>query len=197
MEDPRLEHWQAVLRIYRYLARTKDVSLVMRSEGMQCEMADQFLEGLGDADWAGCAETRQSHTGWLIRAGGSLVSWYSKRQTCVAQSTTEAEYVAAASVANEVVWWRRLCVDFGYEFGGPVRVLCDNSSAVSLANHAGKFEATKHIALRYHVLRDYQKRGIVIVQWRESSEMWADVMTKNCEPKHFRSIVSKLMGELV
>ena len=113
----------------------------------------------------------------------------------MAQSTAEAEYVAAASVANEVVWWRRLCVDFGYEFGGPVRVLCDNSSAVSLANHAGKFEATKHIALRYHVLRDYQKQGILKVEWRESNRMWADVMTKNCEPKHFRSIVSQLMGE--
>ena len=63
MDRPCARHWRAVLRIYDYLARTKDVALVMKSRGMQCELGDQFLEGLADADWAGCGETRKSHTG--------------------------------------------------------------------------------------------------------------------------------------
>ena len=91
MGNPAPEHWDAVLRIYAYLARTKDVALVMRSNGMQCELYDQFLEGFSDSDWAGCPDTRRSYTGWLVRAGGSLVAWYSKRQDCISQSTTEAE----------------------------------------------------------------------------------------------------------
>ena len=126
MGNPAPEHWGAVLRIYAYLARTKDVALVMKSSGMECAFHDQFLEGFSDSDWAGCLDTRRSHTGWLVRAGGSLVAWYSKRQDCISQSTTEAEYVAAAAAANEVVWWKRLCEDLGYDGAGPVTVWCDN-----------------------------------------------------------------------
>ena len=89
---------------------------------MSCEFTDQLLEGL---------DTRRSHTGWVVRVGGSLVSWYSKRQSCIAQSTTEAEYVAAAAVANEVVWWQKLCRDFGYDRAGPVTIWCDNRAAAT------------------------------------------------------------------
>ena len=197
MDRPCRRHWKAVLRIYAYLARTKDVALVMSSRGMECELADQFLEGFSDSDWAGCKETRKSHTGWLIRVGGSLVAWYSKRQSSISQSTAEAEYVAAAAVANEIVWWRRLCNDMGYGFDGPVTIWCDNRAATTLADHAGRFEAAKHIQMRYHVIRDYQKRGIVKVRWRQSKRMWADVLTKNCQSGHFRTIVSELMREEV
>ena len=197
MDRPCAKHWRAVIRIYGYLARTKNVALVMSSRGMECELADQFLDGMSDSDWAGCAETRKSHTGWVVRVGGSLVSWYSKRQGSVSQSTAEAEYVAAAAVANEVIWWRRLCTDMGYSFKGPVTIWCDNRAATTLADHEGRFDAVKHIQLRYHVLRDYQKRGLVQVRWRSSRYMWADVLTKNCQPKHFRNIVTQLMGEKV
>ena len=197
MEKPNPTHWAAVVRIYAYLARTKGVALLMNSRGMECELVDQFLEGFSDADWAGCQETRKSHTGWMVRVGGSLVAWYSKRQTGISQSATEAEYVAAAALANEVVWWRRLCVDFGYTVGGPVTVWCDNRGATLLADHDCDFDASKHIQLRYHVLRNYQQRGVVKVQWRKSSKMWADVLTKNCTAKHFQAIVSEVMGESV
>ena len=195
MGNPAPEHWEAVLRIYHYLARTKDVALLMSSRGMHCEVTDQLLEGFSDSDWAGCPDTRRSHTGWIIRVGGSLVSWYSKRQSGISQSTTEAEYVAAAAVANEVIWWRRLCNDLGYESNGPVTVWCDNRAATSLAKHAGNFEAAKHIQLRYHVLRHYQNEGLIRVRWRRSDSMWADILTKNCAYSHFERIVNALMGE--
>ena len=197
MDKPNPTHWAAVVRIYAYLARTKGVALLMRSRGMECEVMDQFLEGFSDADWAGCKETRKSHTGWLVRVGGSVVAWHSKRQTGIAQSATESEYVAAGALANEVVWWRRLCVDFGYRAEGPVTVWCDNRGATLLADHDCNFDASKHIQIRYHVLREYQKQGIIKVQWRRSATMWADVLTKNCTAKHFQAIVSEVMGENV
>ncbi len=164
---------------------------------MECEMTNQFLEGFSDSDWAGCQETRKSHTGWMIMVGGSLVAWYSRRQTGIAQSTTEAEYVAAGAAANEVIWWRRLCTDLGYDADGAVTVWCDNRAASLLADHEGRFDAAKHIQIRFHVLRQYQKQGLVNVQWRQSAKMWADVLTKNCTAKHFRTLVSKIMGEQV
>ena len=195
MGSPAPEHWDAVLRIYRYLARTKDVALRMHSRGMQCELTDQLLEGFSDSDWAGCPDTRRSHTGWLVRIGGSLVSWYSKRQSCIAQSTTEAEYIAAAAIANELVWWKLLCKDFGYTSSGPISIWCDNRAATTLSDHAGNFDAAKHIEVRYHVVRRYQRLGIIKVCWRRSCTMWADVLTKNCSYPHFETVVSKLLGE--
>ena len=123
------------------------------------------------------------------------MAWYSKRQDCISQSTTEAEYVAAGAAANEIIWWRRLCEDLGYGGEGPVTVWCDNRAATALSEHACNFEVAKHIQVRYHVIRDYRSRGLVRVCWRRSNTMWADVLTKNCSPGHFERIVEALMGE--
>ena len=107
----------------------------------------------------------------------------------------EAEYVAAAALANEVVWWRRLCEDLGYTANGPVTMWCDNRAATILADHEGKFDAVKHIQVRYHVLRDYQTRGIVKVQWCVASRQWADILTKNCAVADFKRVAAELFGE--
>ena len=195
MADPAPVHWDAVCRIYRYLKGTRNLALNMASSGMDVQLVDQFMDGFCDADWAGCPYTRKSCTGWLVRVGGSVVSWYSKRQSSISQSSTEAEYVAAASLANEVVWWRRLCSDLGYDANSPVTLWCDNRAPSLLADHEGKFDAVKHIQLRYHVLRDYQKRGIVKVKWCSAARQWADVLTKNCSTTQFRQVVEELMGE--
>ena len=103
--------------------------------------------------------------------------------------------MAAASLANEVVWWRRLCSDLGYDANSPVTLWCDNRATSLLADHDGKFDAVKHIQLRYHVLRDYQKRGIVKVKWCSAARQWADLLTKNCSINQFRQVVEELMGE--
>ena len=138
------------------------------------------------AGWSGWVHVR-----WLHGTLSGRLPW----RSLLAQSTTEAEYIAAASMANEIVWWKRLCDDLGYEVGGPVTIWCDNRGATLLAEHEGNFEATKHIQLRYHILRDYQNRDILRVRWRKSGEMWADVLTKNCCYPHFSRVVSKLLGE--
>ena len=200
MADPAPEHWEAVCRIYRYLKGTSHVGLTMTpGEGASSCMGDRpvsdFLQGYCDSDWAGCPMTRKSYTGWLVKVGGGLVAWYSKRQGCIAQSSTEAEYVAAAALGNEMVWWRRLLEDLGYVQGGPVTIWCDNRSTNRLAEHPGRFEATKHIELRYHVLRDYQERGVIKMRWTSTWTQLADILTKNGDVKRFRRVVAEIMGE--
>ena len=194
MAHPGPQHWTAVLRIYRYLKRTKGVPLRFRAVNLRVEVMSRVLDGFSDADWAGCRTTSKSHTGWVVRVGGAPVAWHSRQQDCISQSTCEAEYVAAASLANELVWWSRLCGDFGLPVNGPINLLCDNKAATSLADHAGKFEATKHIALRYHVLRDHQREGLVRVRWVSGDKMFADIFTKNCGVGHFLKMASHLMG---
>ena len=194
MNKPGMDHWVAVQRIYRYLNGTKDKALVMRSKGMGCEVG-AFMDAMSDSDWLGEPDTRLSHTGYVVRVGGSTVSWSSKRQMVHAQSTTEAEYIAAATTANELIWWRRLMDDFSYINDGPVTIYCDNSAAALLADHESKFDRTKHIQLRYHLLRDYQRRGSIRVQWCPAEDMVADCLTKNPSVKHFRRMAGRMLGE--
>ena len=195
MDRPGPKHLDAVLRIYNYLHRTRDVALNMAASDMALTVHD--CEAFSDVDWAGCTETSKSTTGWIIRVGGSTVAWYSKRQGSVAQSSCEAEYVAAAAAANEIVWWRRLLSDFGHGNTGPTKLYCDNKAATILAQHSGRFEATKHIGLRLHVLRRYQANKVVDVTWLPATNMIADIMTKNTEPALFRRLATIIMGETV
>ena len=103
--------------------------------------------------------------------------------------------MAAAALGNEMVWWRRLLEDLGYVQGGPVTIWCDNRSTNRLAEHPGRFEATKHIELRYHVLRDYQERGVIKMRWTSTWTQLADILTKNGDVKRFRRVAAEIMGE--
>ena len=199
--SPGPEHWTALLRVCGYLARTKATPLVLRAAGLTDTVSVDGLDlrvvGNSDADWAGDADTSSSHTGWIVRFGGALVAWRAEIQGSVSQSSCEAEYVAAAALANELVWWRTLAADLGYAPAGAYPILCDNKAATTLARHSGRFEATKHILLRYHVLRDYQRRGFTRALWVPAVRQWADVLTKNCGVAQFRRVVSHVLGAAV
>ena len=194
MSDPAPEHWRAVQRIYAYLNRTKDVPLRLKAVGLHQSLAWKRFVGHGDSDWAGDVDTRRSHTGWCVRVGGALVAWHSKQQTCTAGSTAEAELVASNSLARELIWWRKLAVDNGYGTNGPFSLFTDSSSVQSLAQHAGKFDAVKHIQIKYNQIRDYQRAGEVDVRWTPGNLQWSDIFMKNCAVHHFRRIAGFLMG---
>ena len=198
--NPGAIHWRAVVRVFRYLKRTVDKELILGGPGCGAlfpQGADGQLVGFSDADWAGCLDTSVSKTGWLVFFRGSLVSWRSSAQSSVSQSSCEAEYVASASLANEVMWWRQFLSEVSSPPAGPTMMYCDNLAAVGLAEHAGSFEATKHFRLRYHVLRQYQSEGAVRVLWCPSTEQLADILTKNVSVKTFRRIAGVLLGSVV
>ena len=98
-------HWSSVKRVLRYIKGTIDF-------GLRFEAADDFqLHGYSDADWAGCKDTRKSTSGQVFSIGNCTVSWRSRKQSIIALSTTEAEYVALYDAAQEAVWLRRLLGD--------------------------------------------------------------------------------------
>lgn len=80
---------------------TKSLSLTYRGD---CELK---LVGYTDSDWGGDKETRRSTSGYVFTLAGAPVSWSSRRQSTVALSSTEAEYIAAAEATNEAVWIAR------------------------------------------------------------------------------------------
>jgi hypothetical protein len=190
MASPAPVHWQAVLRIYGYLQRTRAVPLHFPSSvGTSSE-----LTGYSDSDWRGCLETRKSHSGWLVFRGRSLIAWHSARQTTLAQSSAEAEFTAAVSLAQELCWWRLLFQDLGSPCDKPTTIWCDSSSAVQLSQHNGHFDHTKYWSWRMHQLQEYYAVGAIVVSWLPTVKQTADCLTKNLYPGVFLPVASFMLG---
>ena len=102
--NPMREHWTAKKRIIRYLKGTTSYGLEYSRNGDD----KSILSGYSDADWAGDINDRKSTSVYLFMMSGAAKSWKSRKQTCVALSTAEAEYVALASAAQEAAWMRQL-----------------------------------------------------------------------------------------
>jgi hypothetical protein len=134
----RTSHWQAVKRIFRYLLHTPDFDLWY---SMSSSLA---LHGFSDADFAGCRLDRKSTYGTCQFLGSSLVSWSSRKQSSVAQSTTEAEYIATTSCCSQLLWISYNMSDFGEEYTH-VPLQCDRTSAISVAKNPVLHCKTKHI----------------------------------------------------
>jgi hypothetical protein len=121
----------------------------------------------------------------------SLVSWASKKQNSVALSTAEAEYIAASHCCAQLLWMRQTLRDCGYKLS-KVPLLCDNESAIRMADNPVEHSRTKHIDIRYHFLRDHQQREDIEIAYVSTKEQLADIFTKPLDEKTF----SKLRNEL-
>ena len=173
---PLKSHWMAVLRIFKYLKGTLNYCLEYVKTGNLSE--DLTLRVYSDSDYAGCKQTSRSTSGYCAMIGSNTVSWSSTRQKLVTMSSAEAEYVALTDAAKEVVWARRFLKNLGIVFKRPTEVLEDNQSAIALVKSAGSHKRTKHIAVRYHWIRELQSKNIVDVKYLPTGEMIADTFTK-------------------
>jgi hypothetical protein len=149
--NPKEAQLTALKRILRYLVYTPKL-------GLWYPRGSAFdLIGYSDADWAGCKINRKSTSGTCQFLGRSLVSWASKKQNSVALSTAKAEYIAAGHCCAQLLWMRQTLRDYGYKLT-KVPLLCDNESAIRMADNPVEHSRTKHIAIRYHFLRDHQQK---------------------------------------
>lgn len=110
--------------------------------------------------------------------GSGAVSWSSKKQQVVTLSTTEAEFIAAASCACQAIWLKRILEMLHQTQLEPTQIYCDNSSTIKLSKNPVLHGRSKHIDVRYHFLRDLVKDGIIELIFCRSEEQVADVLTK-------------------
>ncbi|KAD5802460.1 hypothetical protein E3N88_13820 [Mikania micrantha] len=120
---PKESHLIAVKRIFRYLQGTQSLG-IWYSTGHSCK-----LVAFSDSDYAGCKLTRKSTSGGCQFLGNCLVSWQSKKQTSVATSTAEAEYIAAASCTSQILWLQTQLLDYGIK-ESKTPLLMDSASAL-------------------------------------------------------------------
>ena len=107
-----------------------------------------------------------------------MISWFSRKKSCVALSTAKAEYVTACSTSCEAVWLRKLLSDlFDLQLDATC-IYCDNQSCVKLSENLVFHDKSKHIEIKYHYIRDMVQRGAVKLQYVLMNEQIADVLTK-------------------
>jgi len=171
--NPGRAHWTALKRVFRYLKGTKNYKLLYSSKG------NANLIGYSDADWAGDVDTRRSTTGYAFVLQGGAISWCSKKQSTVALSTTEAEYLAIGAACQETIWLRSLLRELDPSaIAEPTILYSDNQSAIKLSENNAYRARSKHIDTRHHFVRQQVKEGTIKLVHLNSREMTADCLTK-------------------
>ena len=182
MAAPRESHWRATKYLLRYLRGS--AALGLRYHGPQPGGADGSvagelpIEGFADANYAGCKDTFRSTTGQLFLMNGAAVSWASTLQPTVAQSTTEAEYMASAAATKEALWHRKLRRDMQLRADAPTQLWGDNQGALALVKDPVLHARTKHIDVHHHAVRERVARKEVVFDYCPTSDMVADALTK-------------------
>ena len=116
------------------------------------------------------------------------MSWRSKKQSCVALSTAEAEYVALASAAQEAVWMGELTAQFSDRSPETITIYEDNQSAISMAKNPQFHGRTKHISVKYHFIREQVDKKAVELKYCPTEEMVADMLTKGLAKEQFQKL---------
>lgn len=199
----RLPHEQAVKRIVRYLKATPDKGLILDPKGADFEcFVDADFAGAWSAASAGEEISSYSRTGYLIRYAGCPLIWASKRQTLIALSTTEAEYIALSTALREVIFLMQL-VDEMIRFGVPIglttpivrcRTFEDNAGALELANSPKYRPRTKHLSLRLHHFRQHVRDGSITIEPISTKDQLADIFTKPIPRVQFEVLRKQIMG---
>ncbi|GJU51848.1 retrovirus-related pol polyprotein from transposon RE1 [Tanacetum coccineum] len=112
-----------------------------------------------DSDWAGKALCFEKGvlSGYIFTLGSGVFCWNSKKQSVVAQSSAEAEYISVAGAVNHAIWIRKLLSDLDLTQEVPTAIFCDNKSAIAIAENPVQHGRTKHINVKYHAIREAEK----------------------------------------
>ena len=179
-QNPGKAHWNALLRILSYLQGTQHLDLQLGSA-----RKDIILTAYSDADWAGDLDNRKSRSGYVILCNNSVFIWSSKLQVCVALSSTEAEYIALSNAIRDIVWSRNMVNELGFFQDEPTVIFEDNASTIKIAESRKQLPGVKHIDIRHHFIRDRIASKEVILQHKSTTEMMADVFTKQLPTQLF------------
>ena len=156
--NPGLMHWTAVKNILKYLKRTRNHMLVYSG-------TDLKMMGYTDSDFQTDRDSRKSTSGSVFILNGGAVVWRSIKQSCITDSTMEAEYMAACEATKEAVWLRKFLRDLEVvpDADRPLALYCDNSGAVAKLKEPRSHKRSKHIERKYHLIREIVHRGNIEV----------------------------------
>lgn len=186
--NPSLQHTTALKHLLRYLKGTKNYGITYSNESNTPTSNENLFMGYSDAAYAN-ADGYKSTSGFVFISGGGAITWRSKKQTTIALSSTEAEYVALSEATREICWLRSLYDELGFRQDSPSNLKGDNDGSIAMARNPQFHKRAKHIATRWHWIRDMVEEGFVSITSCRDPEQTADVLTKALpRPKHEKHI---------
>ncbi|GJS10036.1 retrovirus-related pol polyprotein from transposon TNT 1-94 [Tanacetum coccineum] len=170
-ENPKTTHLEAVKRIFRYIRGTSHLGLwYPKGTGIETVV-------YADSDHAGDYVDRKSTSGVCTFMGCCLTSWFAKKQTALAISTTEAEYVSTEKACQQTLWMKQAFIDYGIRLDD-VLIMCKNKGVIDLSKNPVQHSRTKHIEICHHFLRDNVQKGNISIEKVASEDNIADIFTK-------------------
>ena len=173
--NPSDSHRNSAKRILRYLQGTKHMVLRL---GRVNDHGKHQMEVFADADFAGDVDDRKSTSGYVIfDEYGAAISWKSKKQSIIAQSTSDAEFTACATAGQQAQWLQLTLEDIGIN---KPAILIRNDNMSTIANiENGKYKpGSRHVGVKYHWLREAVETKDVAMSYCATNDMIADVFTK-------------------
>ena len=168
--EPGMVHWEAVKRIYRYLAGTKGLALTFGA-------GKKGLEGYTDADVAS-QEHRHAISGYAYILDRGAVSWMLKKQELITLSTAKAEYVTATHAVKEGIWLHRFVEEVFQPLANLTILYCNNQATIALTKDGSFHTCTKHIDIHYHFICFVVDSGSFLLLYCPTADMTADTLTK-------------------
>nr|GEW35819.1 retrovirus-related Pol polyprotein from transposon TNT 1-94 [Tanacetum cinerariifolium] len=142
------------------------------------------LTGFSDADYAGCKNTFKSTSGGAQFLGKKMVSWSSKKQDYTTLSTAKAEYVSLSACCAQLM-------DYGFHFN-KIPIYYDSKSAIAISYNPVQHSRTKHIAVRYHFIKEHVEKGTIELYFVKMDYQLADLFTKAIPADRFNYLVRRL-----
>ena len=193
--NPDSACWAAMKHLLRYLKGTRTKGIIYGLRQTTGSEDDSHIEGYTDADWAGDTFTSRSTTGYVFMSAGGPIAWGSRKQSVVALSTCEAEYIAASYTSCVATWLRNLLDEVGLTSSPTppsIPLAIDNQGAIALAKMNGPNRRTRHINIRYHHLRECAETGIINPHYVPTNEMLADGLTKALNRLKFNTFAASI-----
>lgn len=192
LAEPKQQHWSAAKHLLRYLKGTRDQELHYHKSEKGLK-----LEGYSDADWASDKDDRRSTTGYCfsLTENGPVISWKSRKQSTVALSTCEAEYMALAAATQESMYLVQLLRGVDSREHVPVKIYEDNQGAIALSKNPVCTQRSKHIDIKFHFVRSAHTEGKISIEYCPTENMIADVLTKSVTKVKFESFKEYLFGK--
>jgi hypothetical protein len=188
LSNPGMNHWKAVKRVLRYLQRTKNHMLTYRRSDK--------LEVIGYtiSDFAGCVDSLKSTSGYIFMLAGGVISWRSAKQSMIASSTMTAEFITCFEASNHGIWLRNFVTGLRIvdTIKLPLKLYCDNSSAVLYSNNNRSSSKSKHIDIKFLAVKERVQSGLISIEHIGTASMLADPLTKGLIPKQFHEHVAHM-----
>lgn len=184
------EVWVGLKRLLRYLKGTLNIELKYERK-----INEMPLTCYVDSDWAGDLCDRKSVSGYLIKVFGNTVSWITRKQNCVALSSTEAELVALCSAMQDSLWFKKLLCDMNTNFAS-FKIFEDNLGCISLIKNPENNKRVKHIDLKYNFICEHLISKAITLEYVNTKLQQADFLTKGLHKYQFYSNFERIGLEM-